>query len=81
MTCFELFATTETKTMSDTETPETDAAWAAWATNASVPARKHLELCRRLERERDEARREAEIERDKHHHPDHGGHRFPWEKP
>lgn len=27
----------------------------------------------------DAARREAEIERDKHCHPDHGGHKFSWE--
>jgi transposase-like protein len=32
-----------------------------------------------LKKERDEARREAEIERDRTCHPDHGGHLFSWE--
>jgi len=32
-----------------------------------------------LVEQRDDARLQAEIERDKHCHPDHGGHLFSWE--
>ena len=42
--------------MNETDTPETDAAARAWMGSAMVP----WDLCRKLERERDEARREAE---------------------
>ena len=36
-------------------------------------------MIERLVEQRDDARLQAEIERDKHCHPDHGGHLFSWE--
>lgn len=51
----------------------------AYNTPAPEAIETWYQKCAKLERERDEARREAEIERDRYCHRDHGGHVYPWE--
>ena len=68
------------------DTPETNAAAIdalsiqADGYSRSVLRVVKIDVARRLERGRNKARREAEIERDRTCHPDHGGHLFDWEK-
>ena len=64
---------------SPTDTPETDSLWQVCRGGAAANIITWADKCRILERERDEARREAENERDRYCHRDHGGHVFPWE--
>lgn len=77
------------------DTPESDAAKLdrerydrehaaiAWGSRSQLPVPEYApgawDFARKLERERDEARREAEVERDKWCRADCGGHVFPWE--